>query len=97
MPLFPASHVALTGDRGETSCVLFELTVDGVGTIRVCEGDAPEAVAAHSARSTTCPARPPRRSPRPSSSRWNCVKMCSVLSPPPLGRRFCTSSLRGRV
>ena len=45
VPLFPASHVALTGDRGETSCVLFELTVDGVGTIRVCEGDAPEAVA----------------------------------------------------
>ena len=45
VPLFPESHVALTGDRGETSCVLFELTVDGVGTIRVCEGDAPEAVA----------------------------------------------------
>ena len=45
VPLFPASHVALAGDRGETSCVLFELTVDGVGTIRVCEGDAPEAVA----------------------------------------------------
>ena len=42
--LFPASHVA-PSDRGETSCVLFELTVDGVGTIRVCEGDAPEAVA----------------------------------------------------
>ena len=46
VPLFPASHVALTGDRGETSCVLFELTVDGVGNIRVCEGDIPEAVAA---------------------------------------------------
>ena len=46
VPLFPESHVALTGDRGETSCVLFELTVDGVGTIRVCEGDIPEAVAA---------------------------------------------------
>ena len=46
VPLFPASHVALTGDRGETSCVLFELTVDGVGTIRVCEGDIPETVAA---------------------------------------------------
>jgi hypothetical protein len=45
VPLFPESHVALTGDRGETSCVLFELTVDGVGTIRVCEGDVPEAVA----------------------------------------------------
>jgi len=46
VPLFPETHVALTGgDRGETSCVLFELTVDGVGTIRVCEGDAPEAVA----------------------------------------------------
>ncbi len=45
VPLFPASHVALTGDRGETSCVLFELTVDGVGTIRVCEGDIPETVA----------------------------------------------------
>ena len=44
VPLFPASHVA-PSDRGETSCVLFELTVDGVGTIRVCEGDAPEAVA----------------------------------------------------
>ena len=45
VPLFPETHVALTGDRGETSCVLFELTVDGVGTIRICEGDAPEAVA----------------------------------------------------
>ena len=45
VPLFPETHVALTGDRGETSCVLFELTVDGVGSIRVCEGDAPEAVA----------------------------------------------------
>ena len=45
VPLFPESHVALTGDRGETSCVLFELTVDGVGTIRVCEGDIPETVA----------------------------------------------------
>ncbi|CAH0374486.1 unnamed protein product [Pelagomonas calceolata] len=45
VPLFPETHVALTGDRGETSCVLFELTVDGVGTIRVCEGDVPEAVA----------------------------------------------------
>jgi len=44
VPLFPASYVA-PSDRGETSCVLFELTVDGVGTIRVCEGDAPEAVA----------------------------------------------------
>ena len=44
VPLFPASHVALS-DRGETSCVLFELTVDGVGNIRVCEGDIPEAVA----------------------------------------------------
>ena len=44
VPLFPASHVALS-DRGETSCVLFELTVDGVGTIRVCEGDIPETVA----------------------------------------------------
>ena len=44
VPLFPASHVA-PSDRGETSCFLFELTVDGVGTIRVCEGDAPEAVA----------------------------------------------------
>jgi len=44
VPLFPASHVA-PSDRGETSCVLFELTVDGVGTIRVCEGDVPEAVA----------------------------------------------------
>ena len=43
--LFPESHVA-PSDRGETSCVLFELTVDGVGTIRVCEGDVPEAVAA---------------------------------------------------
>jgi len=42
--LFPESHVA-PSDRGETSCVLFELTVDGVGTIRVCEGDIPEAVA----------------------------------------------------
>jgi hypothetical protein len=45
VPLFPESHVALTGDRGETSCVLFELTVDGVGTIRVCEGDIPKTVA----------------------------------------------------
>ena len=45
VPLFPASHVA-PSDRGETSCVLFELTVDGVGTVRVCEGDVPEAVAA---------------------------------------------------
>ena len=45
VPLFPASHVA-PSDRGETSCVLFELTVDGVGNIRVCEGDVPEAVAA---------------------------------------------------
>ena len=45
VPLFPASHVALSRDRGETSCVLFELTVDGVGNVRVCEGDAPEAVA----------------------------------------------------
>ena len=45
VPLFPESHVA-PSDRGETSCVLFELTVDGVGTIRVCEGDVPEAVAA---------------------------------------------------
>ena len=44
VPLFPASHVA-PSDRGETSCVLFELTVDGVGTIRVCEGDIPETVA----------------------------------------------------
>ena len=44
VPLFPESHIA-PSDRGETSCVLFELTVDGVGTIRVCEGDAPEAVA----------------------------------------------------
>ncbi len=43
--LFPESHVALAGDRGETSCVLFEMTVDGVGNVRVCEGDAPEAVA----------------------------------------------------
>ena len=42
--LFPESHVA-PSDRGETSCVLFELTVDGVGNVRVCEGDAPEAVA----------------------------------------------------
>jgi len=42
--LFPESHVA-PSDRGETSCVLFELTVDGVGTIRVCEGDIPETVA----------------------------------------------------
>ena len=45
VPLFPASHVALSRDRGETSCVLFELTVDGVGNVRVCEGDAPDAVA----------------------------------------------------
>ncbi len=45
VPLFPASHVA-PSDRGETSCVLFELTVDGVGTIRVCEGDIPGTVAA---------------------------------------------------
>ena len=45
VPLFPASHVA-PSTRGETSCVLFELTVVGVGTIRVCEGDIPETVAA---------------------------------------------------
>ena len=44
VPLFPESHVA-PSDRGETSCVLFELTVDGVGTIRVCEGDIPKTVA----------------------------------------------------
>ena len=42
--LFPESHVT-PAERGETSCVLFELTVDGVGNIRVCEGDVPEAVA----------------------------------------------------
>ena len=45
VPLFPESHVA-PSSRGETSCVLFELTVDGVGNIRVCEGDVPEFVAA---------------------------------------------------
>ena len=69
VPLFPRVARGALGDRGETSCVLFELTVDGVGTIRVCEGDVPEPWRRHFARSTTFPARPPRRSPRPSSSR----------------------------
>lgn len=45
VPLFPESHTAIAGFRGETSCVLFELTVDGVGTIRVYAGDEPAVVA----------------------------------------------------
>ena len=40
-------------------CVLFELTVDGVGTIRVCEGDIPETVATAFARGHL-PGEPPR-------------------------------------